>query len=271
MSGFEIAGIALAGPAVVGQLLKVTLEGYHIFTEAAAAGNGLQSCERSLRVQRERLEDWIKQLSFMGGDLSVLIEAKRYELILDTLAAIAGVFARADELETKYGIRRICIQGETEAPATREDNPVDRVAEKPRSKIRTKLGSWLGKRTSTPSQNTVRGNSSQSAIAAVIRAGVSTAGLVTPEAVKSDARSQQSTASALERIDINSPVNVRKWELQAADYQSSLSSYRRYRWALSTKTELNELLKDLRHYVNELHQLLPPTLSQNTFAILTIV
>ncbi|TGZ80330.1 hypothetical protein EX30DRAFT_57162 [Ascodesmis nigricans] len=83
MPEFEIAGAVLAGPAVVDQLLKVTLEGYRIFSEAATAGDGLHQYHRELDVQCKLLKDWIHMIAEYGGGLSILVDSMRYEGMID--------------------------------------------------------------------------------------------------------------------------------------------------------------------------------------------
>src|SRR5690606_7527971 len=106
MSGFEVAGIVLAGPAIVGMLVRTSLDGYKIFNSARNSGTELRLHQRDLDMQRLRLENWAKLIQSRGGDLSTLVDDKHYELILQTLVVIAGVFVDVDALHQKYGIQR---------------------------------------------------------------------------------------------------------------------------------------------------------------------
>jgi len=103
----EVAGLVLAGPAVVAQLLQVSIGGYKVFSQAQSAGTDINRCQHALDIQRERLEDWVRKLATLGGNLSNIVgsNTKRYQVILETLVLIAEVFTQVEQLETKYGIR----------------------------------------------------------------------------------------------------------------------------------------------------------------------
>jgi len=96
MSGIEIAGVVLAGPAIVVQLLKFSIDGCNAIVGAQATGKELHRCQRDLDVVRHRLEDWIRNFVGTGGDLwSVLKQdPRRYIAVLETLSSIAEFFAK---------------------------------------------------------------------------------------------------------------------------------------------------------------------------------
>jgi len=100
----ELAGVFLATPGIVGQLLKVSLEGYQLFSRANAFGKDLVRVQYFMEVERERLEDWTRRLSKLGGDLSKLVgpDKRLYCIILETLARIATVFAELGQLIEGY-------------------------------------------------------------------------------------------------------------------------------------------------------------------------
>jgi len=60
----------------------------------------IQLCEYGFNVAQVQLEGWIQTLSDSGGDLSLLIDqiSKRYQMVLETLALIAGVFSQVEQL-----------------------------------------------------------------------------------------------------------------------------------------------------------------------------
>jgi hypothetical protein len=151
MSGFEIAGVVLAGPAVVGQLVQITLDGYRIFSDARLWGQGIRNCQRDLGVQRERLEDWVQQIAGMGGDLSKVTTQSRYKLILETLAPIAGIFAQVDQLEKKYGIRCVNPRGGIVRPLSSAQSiaGTDGKKRRMRDRIKNKVQKWFTESDST--------------------------------------------------------------------------------------------------------------------------
>ncbi|CCX30228.1 hypothetical protein FPQ18DRAFT_104164 [Pyronema domesticum] len=151
MSGLEIAGVVLAGPAVVGQLVQNTLNGYRIFSDARLSGQGIRNCQRDLGVQRERLEDWVQQIADMGGDLSKVTTQSRYKLILETLALIVGIFAQVDQLEKKYGILCVNPGGGIVRPLSSAQSIAGTDGEKRRmrDRIKNKFQKWFTESDST--------------------------------------------------------------------------------------------------------------------------
>ncbi|EGX43199.1 hypothetical protein AOL_s00215g655 [Orbilia oligospora ATCC 24927] len=106
MSGLEVVGVALAIPAVVQQLINISVKGYDIFQSAKLAGTELQKHQVALKVIYVKLEEWVSQLQRLGEDLEVVLGAStmRYATTLDVLALIAGEFVGVNQLNKKYQV-----------------------------------------------------------------------------------------------------------------------------------------------------------------------
>ncbi|KAF3211496.1 hypothetical protein TWF106_010216 [Orbilia oligospora] len=106
MSGLEVVGVALAIPAVVQQLINISIKGYDIFQSAKLAGTELQKHQVALKVIYVKLEEWVGQLQRLGEDLEVVlgVSTMRYTTTLDVLALIAGEFVGVDQLNKKYQV-----------------------------------------------------------------------------------------------------------------------------------------------------------------------
>jgi hypothetical protein len=97
----EVAGLVLAGLAVVAQLLQVSIGGYKVFSQAQSAGTDINRCQHALDVQRERLEDWVRKLATLGGNLSNIVgsNTKRYQVILETLVLMQRCLLKSNNLK----------------------------------------------------------------------------------------------------------------------------------------------------------------------------
>jgi len=254
MSGFEIAGLCLASPPIVFQLIKVTLDGYRVFADARLSGKELWCCQRDLEVQRERLEDWVRRIADHGGDLSALVSPDRYGIILSTLALIAEIFASVNVLEKKYGIRtgaehgnQSTRHGETGAPEN---------GQKGRKR------DWLSRHILR------RSGLDESAQTGAGLVAVRAMDVKSPYIVKK-ASSSVADVSTITVREISQDKNyedldtrilglgkvVQQLEVTVKQYQSNLSGYRQYEWVFSTKAQLQTLISDLKKYTDDLFDL----------------
>ncbi|KAF3318063.1 hypothetical protein TWF173_008802 [Orbilia oligospora] len=107
MSGvLEVVGVALAIPAVVQQLINISVKGYNIFQSAQLAGTELQKHQVALKIIYVKLEEWVGQLQRLEEDLEVVLGAStmRYTTTLDVLALIAREFVEVNQLNKKYQV-----------------------------------------------------------------------------------------------------------------------------------------------------------------------
>jgi hypothetical protein len=261
----EVAGLLIGIPGLVKLLLEVTLDGYKTFSSVQSCGKDIGSCMLLLDVERERLEDWIRQLSTRGGDLSRLIDptTKRYRVVLEVLAQMAGLFARVEELESKYGIRRVELGSGNEVDSKRQAiTEGDSLPAKTR-----KRDMWRQR------LKALRPGSQ----GAVLNTGNSDLMLkeATPHKHKLVTSSipilisNGSTELAQYTIDTDLEVSVPRMlevvkgiEKQAGVFHETLSSYSRFEWAFSTKEELGSLIRDLKGYNSALIKLTAPFVSQ---------
>jgi hypothetical protein len=214
-----------------------------------------------LDVERERLEDWIRQLSSRGGDLSMLIDptTKRYRVVLEVLAEMAGLFAQVEELESKYGIRRVEL-------GTRNEVDMKRLAitEKDSTAVKARkrdmfLHRFQALRVSSKGELLDTGNSSL-ALRRATPLKLEAAAASTP-----NLNSRGSTLIANYAIDTDLEVTaprmpevVKEIEKQAKIFHQTLSSYGRFEWAFSKKEELESLIRDLTRYNDALIKLTAP-------------
>lgn len=271
MSGFEVAGIVLAGPVVVGQLIKTSLEGYRMFSEVQECGKDVRRHQRAMDFQRIRLMDWTRLISEHGGDLSALIDARKYQLALETLVYIAAIFADVDHLEKKYGIRRsLDFDTRDQSSMGYASEKTASILERPlleekasgsgsRNPLR-KMKKWFksdkGASSSRPGSalgSTVINDNAKPALPSNRKSMVSTV-IVSGTALllggSNDSPSEHQfslfNAVELQQEDI---------ETTAVRYQQTISTFRQYEWILSAKAELGKLVEDLKNYTDELYML----------------
>ncbi|KAF3935759.1 hypothetical protein ABW19_dt0210035 [Dactylella cylindrospora] len=268
MSGFEIAGITLAGPAIVHQLIKVSIDGYQAFQDTKLVGKQYQQLKHDFDVQHERYLDWLRTLSASGGDLSNILDPKsrRYELVLTTLARIAGIFAEMDQLKQRYGITRITSGDSVE-------NRIS-VAEEDTAAEKRGFKKYLGKMFSSRTRKQVSGSSPrpESTVAVLQSHGplsekssskgtylVSEQELVTPGSgygmKKLDSILKSPQDSELEVQVPGLERRVTELGRKAEEYQQALPMYRKYQWKYASKEQLEALVKDLAKYIDYLERL----------------
>jgi hypothetical protein len=260
MTGFEVAGVMLTGPAVVGQLLKVSIEGYKAFSEAQAAGKELRQRQRDLEVARHRLEDWIHDLGKVGGDLWLVFEQdpQRYITLLETLASIAEVFAKVELLQSKYGIKCDNPDGQPSSATSihlTETSNSDEAAQRRRKRdwfkglFHLETSDSNGSRLLVPSPKLPRGGS---AIALPKQVVSPFTNLPLPS-------NSGSTVLKYSRdLELAVPEvreMVSQMEKKAEQYQQTLSTYHRYEWVFSGHEELRSLIKDLNGYTTDLENM----------------
>jgi hypothetical protein len=257
----EVAGLLVGVPGLVKLLLEVTLDGYKTFSSARSCGKDIGSCLLLLEVERERLKDWIRHLSNGGGDLSKVIDptTNRYCVVLEVLSQMAGLFAQVGELESKYGIRRVeprtGNQVGTKLPLFAEGGPTAERVRK-RDVLRQKFHALR------PGSGGVVFNTGYSdptlkkATTPKLKAAASS----TP-----NLHSYDNTKLNKYKIDSDLEITAPRMtevvegvEKKAKIYRETLSSYRQFEWAFSTKEELENLIRDLKEYNDALIKLTAP-------------
>ena len=107
----EVAGIALAVPGLVGQFLKISIEGYKVFSTIRSQDEDFNDYRDRLNHCHLQLTDWVRQMKDMDGRniLQEILtcardhsEFDRRVNITNTLNKITEVFISAKELETLY-------------------------------------------------------------------------------------------------------------------------------------------------------------------------
>ncbi|KAF8544105.1 hypothetical protein BDD12DRAFT_801463 [Trichophaea hybrida] len=247
MTGFEIAGVALAAPAIVERLIQVSLDGYKVFQDAKMAGKGIQKYRYELDVSRVRLEGWI-QATKCGGDLWMALgeKSRRYQLVLETLAYIAGVFAQVEQLEKKYGIKPLVNQIQS--------SEVKTVAEKGlgisgwfKNLHPPRLASKSGRsRSPSPAPKHFRSTSSPIGLSSTNLAPV----LNDEKAILKYSRETDLEFDAPGLEECIAQMDERAWE-----YKHALSTFRKYEWVFTSQAELQLLIEDLNKYITCLETL----------------
>ncbi|KAF8246609.1 hypothetical protein K440DRAFT_662037 [Wilcoxina mikolae CBS 423.85] len=258
MIGFEIAGVVLAGPAVVAQLLKICCDGYRLFAGAKMAGKTIQGCQYEFNVTRVQLEGWIQTLSDHGGDVSLLIDqsSRRYQMVLETLALIAGVFSQVEQLERRYGVSRVGPEGPVNDAMAKQSSANVRVG---KSRV-IRAGEWckahllpLPKASygAASIPNHSRGNSNSSFFR---RPPLSSTDLpLLPN--DGDVTTKYSCETDLEIYVPGVGDYIQRMERTADEYQRTLTTFRQYAWEFSSREDLQLLIQDLKRYTTTLESL----------------
>jgi hypothetical protein len=261
MSGFEVAGIVLAGPAIVERLLQVAIDGYKVFQSVKLVGKEYRKCQLELNMTRVRLEDWMRGLSASGGDLGSVLGANsmRYYLALEVLVLIAETFARVEELERKYDITQTRPDVSSQQVESIEgDAPGQK---KPFSVFKT-LRTHL-----RPHRQVQSSTSSRSTSPALPTSSLSHTDLLKFELAKvslsgSSASIDEKVAVASHSteadLDVDAPDLadcIIEMDKKAKECQKALSSITKYQWVFSTQDELRILIKDLEKYIAYLETL----------------
>lgn len=249
MSGFEIAGVIIAGPAIVERLLQVSLDGYRVFQNAKMVGKGIQQCRYELDVTRVRLEDWMRALTKCGGDLSVVLggKSRRYQLVLETLALIAGVFAQVEQLEKKYGIARVNLDQ-------------SRVKKLQPAEKGLGIGGWVKKHFYPPRQVSSSGRSRSSSPAPKYSQSHNSSTWLPPTNLSSILDDENAILKYSRDLDLEFDAPglgecIAQMEEVAREYQQTLSTFRKYEWLFSSREELQLLIEDLKRYITSLETL----------------
>ncbi|KAI9765584.1 MAG: hypothetical protein M1840_007273 [Geoglossum simile] len=243
MSGLEVAGVALAVPAIVAQLLKVSKEGYELFQNAQAVPKDVQ-----------------RQLHSMGSP------PPQYRLVLQTLVMIAGVFAEVRQLEEKYGISRVA---EDEPAAARVELTEGNPAGKDRffAKFVNKVQHLLSR--PKPASDDIHPTPEKSSAPASFSTSVET-GLV-PASLSMPGKAVWHVAEGLGELELDNQIPglaecVQKMAAKVEEYENTIPSLRKYQWAYSSGEKLLLLVTDLETYISYLQ-----VLTKGPFSRLNIV
>ena len=96
----EPAGLALGVVGLTGQLVKVSMEWYDIFTEMSDVGTSHDSALHNLRTETLRLKKWVHAYNTAGFGLDPNDE--HYNYAVGSLARIVNLFERVALLQSKY-------------------------------------------------------------------------------------------------------------------------------------------------------------------------
>jgi len=251
-------GIALAIPGIVDLLLKTALSGYKVFSSIQSHGSQLGQHQWHLDRQRERFEEWTTQLRNNSGSTTALFasETRRGQFILETLVRIAAVFAEADQLEFKYGIKRSTspenarrIRSAYPAPSIRSTRSENGKSGSHRAKIRHKVMGLLGK------ESTHASSSSD-----LLQVPPEPSPFMNFSVTTLELQSTEISVESIRRTDLDSnvdPADPKRNYLQklAQQYQSNLSAYSHVEWEVCGRNNLQALIDDLKEYNDALVEL----------------
>ena len=219
MSGFEIAGIALAAPAVVDLLLKVGREGYKVSSAAQSLPNVFPDYIHRFEVSRQKLDDWVKE---NAAEIRKC-EEQRKKLIIQTLGKISQVHASVQKMQDVYGSQQV--------PATaglqQVSDPVSTW-----TKIRGKV-SWDS--ASRKSRKSVRPP--------------------TPQAPEAGQTSTDTAAHADFITMLGIDIDTTQLDILGPEVKRAYSIISRANWAFLDQDILEALLTDLEKYNRDLFDL----------------
>ncbi|RPA74722.1 hypothetical protein BJ508DRAFT_418494 [Ascobolus immersus RN42] len=275
MAGLEIAGLALAGPTVVAQLVHTSLEGYRIFSEVQKVGGDLVRYQHTMDIQRNKLSVWEQQIKEYGKDLSELLDETQYLLTLRTLVYIAAVFADLQYIEQKYKISPAPgLPQRAIGPAVRRDEAqYERKASSEKLLVPSpKLsGSKRLGRLKGGLKRVFRGRNGDQEIS--VSRGTSFDGIeekaliantcgYRPESVAESAgeaaESQlygSSPSFTVAKFSDSMKLQKDDIEAAAASYQQTIRTVRQFEWVLSAKDQLEKLVSDLKELTKDLYDL----------------
>jgi hypothetical protein len=258
----EVVGIGLAIPGVIDLLLKTALSGYKVFSSVQSHGSQLGQHQWHLDRQRERFEEWTTQLRNNSGSTSALFasETRRGQFILETLVRIAAVFAEADQLESKYGIKRSTspenarrIRSASPAPSIRSTRSENGKSGSRRAKIRHKVMGLLGK-------ESTHARSSSDLLQVPPTLSPEPSPFMNFSVATLELQSTGISVESIRRTDLDSnvdPADPKRNYLQklAQQYQSNLSAYSHVEWEVCGRNNLQALIDDLKEYNDALVEL----------------
>ncbi|KAJ4288641.1 hypothetical protein N0V90_011878 [Kalmusia sp. IMI 367209] len=221
----EVAGVGLAVPGVVKELLNI--------------------------------------LNDLGDDVDNVIEPnkKRYKLILETLALIASVFANVEQLKKSYGISQIAkdadveVEGEVQLSVGNLPPTSRSSATLPLLSTLRRLRSGIKSRKAkgdvpVPRQINVYALPDTSTKAASL-ASTRTLALRTPSGNVPNIPNEAELSSHFP--DIEEFTN--EMLIKANEYQKTISTLKRYKWAYTSGEKPTRLVNDLKKYVEHLYSL----------------
>ena len=234
----EPAGLTIGVVGLAGQLAKATMDYYKIFNEMSDVGATYDTILHKLRTQGLRLKRWEEDWG-MGSDADVSQGRLdpgdyRYRYATATLARIVAAFASVDKLQEKYGIVAKKANGEGESPPILE-------AEEPKQRWRNRLSIYLPFR--SRSKSPLRNTNTQLAIPTIYDNDLHL--LENPRVLGN----QQRLPGLAEEISAMAEAMNR--------VQQSLPMYHRFRWVVSDKAKLDDLLQTLTSLNDGLFQVLP--------------
>jgi hypothetical protein len=202
----------------------------------------------------------MKENSGFTSKLVFNSETKRRQLILETLARISAVFAEADQLEYKYGIRHLTAPGGgggTFRPAssvTLSSHTEHFESRSLRAGFRRTLKTFLGRELD---------NVGSSDFLQVSPPHTPDVSYLSPVVFSTSASKFGPAQLFLESVlatdlDINiglAEMERRRLEHLAQEYQSKLSAYGHLEWEVCRRDNLQTLISDLKEYNDALAEL----------------
>ena len=228
----ESASLTIGVVGLAGQLAKATIDYYRIFDDMSDIGATYDSILHKLRTEGLRLKRWEDDWG-IGNDADVSPERLdpgdyRYRYATATLARIVAAFASIDRLHAKYGI------------AVEKINATDQAEEtKPQWYKRLSMPLRPRSRSKSPLRNT----NTQPVIPTIYDNDLHL--LENPQVLAN----QQLLPGLLEEISAMTEAMYR--------VQQSVPMYRRFRWVVSDKAKLDDLLRALTSLNDGLFQVLP--------------
>ncbi|KAK6349089.1 hypothetical protein TWF730_009848 [Orbilia blumenaviensis] len=261
----EVIGGVSAIAGIADQLLKACLTAYDLFTAAQNAGKDFESYLYRLEVSKQNFRDWFSKVESDGRKLHDIIDPNsvRYQLLLQTLAKIAGTFAEVEQLKTEYSICN-----------------VDDVADAKSSLVKLSISESYS--TSASSESPKSGGILRGIRSKFTVAKFRSRGKTVPPARGSQDKLERtdtglSSADTLveytsTRDDLGPVVLVEtdhdldaivssldKWALEmqnrAARYQQVIPTLARYKWAYTGGQQTFRLVEDLETYIGYLQSL----------------
>jgi hypothetical protein len=250
----EVAGLLMGVPGLVGLLIKLSLQGYEVFSNIRELDEDFRHYHRLFCVEEQRLKDWEKRLAEFtdGRQLEEVLrsENNRYKLIIRIAAAITQLFINIGSMETAYGVR---IE---EQPASLAWPPTPTLLPTPKGDDQEP-----GRRKRFSFRRHFRSALSRSPSGA--RDAISTN--------KMEVKGTPLVASLsphpvpLHAVNCDATI-TEKAKTLAASYDRKISSYQQCKWAVSDKEKFGALVRQLKEYNDGLFDITKPLLSLGMYA-----
>ena len=236
----EPVGLAIGVVGLSGQLAQAAMDCYKIFDDLSDVGATYDTILHKLRTEGLRLKRW-EEAWGVGSDFSqrrLDPGDYRYRYATATLARMVAAFASVDKLQAKYGMAVRKAKG--------TDKSVDKgslvlEAEEPKQQWRNQLSNPLPFR--SRSKSPLRSANVRPEIPTIHENDLHL--LENPKVLE-----DQQFLPGL-------PEEISSMAAAMARVQQSLPMYRKFRWVVTDKAKLDDLLQILRCLNDGLFQVLP--------------